>query len=131
MDQLLVEPGAEPAHETMLAERFPLITREDDQGVVHAALTLQGVEQLAEPAIDQGDRPGISTAQPEQLGFVEHVPHRAGGHVDQGTHLFQVELFFPLFLDEVPFLPSLELIGPRRRRTGRGRARGYPRGRAG
>ena len=49
VDQLLVEPGAEPPDEAVLAQRLALIAGEDEQGVVHPAHAAAGPRR-ARPA---------------------------------------------------------------------------------
>ena len=71
----------------------------------------EGVEELAEPAVDQRDGPGVGPPEPEQLGLVEHVADGAGGDVDQDGDLLEVDLVLLLVLDEVPLLAGLELVG--------------------
>ena len=74
----------------------------------------QGLEEHAQPAVDQRDRPGVGPSQPEQLGLAEHVADRAGRDVDQGRDLLEVDLVVVVLghlLDEVPLLAGLELVG--------------------
>ena len=74
-------------------------------------MRLQGLEEHAEPAVDQRDGAGVGPPEPEQLGLVDHVADRAGGYVDQDGDLLEVDLRVVHVLDEVPFVAGLELVG--------------------
>ena len=53
-------------------------------------------------------------SQQEQLGFREHVSDGAGGDVDQGGHVFDVDLVAGWLLrvfDQLTFLAGLEFVG--------------------
>ena len=97
----------------MLAERLALVAREDHERIIHAAHPPHGVEEDAQPAVDQTDGPGVSPPESEQFGLAENVADGTARDIDQRRDILDVELLvriLGILLDEVPFFAGLELV---------------------